>query len=57
MRTDIQGPPVLWIEDVLLNIFQFLQHEDLVNCEAVCYTWMSFIRSGTLWKKVFQQKV
>jgi hypothetical protein len=57
MRTDLQGPPVLWIEDILLNIFQFLQHEGMVNCEAVCYKWMSFIRCGTPWKKVFQQKV
>ncbi len=57
MRTDLQGPSALWIEDILLDIFQFLQHEDLVHCEAVCYKWMSFILSGTPWKKIFQQKV
>jgi F-box-like len=41
--------------DVLLMIFQHLDGEDLVKCEAVCRLWRDIVQSGTPWKKLFHR--
>ena len=45
-----------WIEDVLLNIFKYLDAQDLFNCEAVCNNWRAVIGSGT-WRKLLKRQV
>jgi F-box-like len=41
--------------DVLLMIFQQLEGEDLVKCEAVCGQWRDILLTGTLWKRLFNR--
>ena len=43
--------------DVLLMIFQQLDGEDLVNCEAVCRQWRDVLLAGTPWRRLFHRKV
>jgi F-box-like len=43
-------------EDVLLMIFQYLEGEDLLNCEAVSRQWRNSLLAGTTWKKLFHRK-
>ena len=45
------------IDDVLLIIFQQLDGEDLVNCEAVCRQWRDVLLAGTPWKNFFHRKL
>ena len=52
-QTDTVNP---WIEDVLLNIFKYLDAQDLFNCEAVCNNWRTVIGSGT-WRKLLKRQV
>ena len=42
--------------DVLLMIFQQLEGEDLVNCEAVCRQWRDIFLAGTPWRQLFHRK-
>ena len=39
--------------DVLLMIFQHLEGEDLLNCEAVCCQWRDILLAGTPWRRLF----
>ena len=39
--------------DVLLIIFQHLNGDDLVNCEAVCGQWRDTLLTGTPWRRLF----
>ena len=39
--------------DVLLMIFQHLEGEDLLNCEATCRQWRDILLVGTPWKRLF----
>ena len=41
--------------DVLLMIFQQLEGEDLVNCEAVCRQWRDILLAGTPWRRLFHR--
>ena len=43
--------------DVLLMIFQQLEGEDLMNCEAVCRQWRDVLLAGTLWRRFFHRKI
>jgi F-box-like len=43
-------------EDVLLMIFQQLEGEDLVKCEAVCRQWRDILLTGTPWRRLFDRK-
>jgi F-box-like len=43
--------------DVLLMIFQQLEGENLVNCEAVCHQWRDILLAGTPWRRLFHRKV
>jgi F-box-like len=43
--------------DVLLIIFQHLDGEDLVKCEAVCRQWRDILLAGRLWRKYFHRKI
>jgi hypothetical protein len=38
-------------------IFQRLESEDLVNCEAVCRQRRGILVAGTPWKRLFHRKV
>ena len=42
-------------EDVLLMIFQHLDGEDLLNCEAVCRQWRDIFVAGTPWRRFFHR--
>ena len=42
-------------KDVLLMIFQQLEGEDLLNCEAVCRQWREILLAGTPWRRLFYQ--
>ena len=44
------------LEDVLLQVFDYLDEEDLDNCETVCRRWQELIQSYT-WKNVLRIKV
>jgi hypothetical protein len=41
--------------DVLQMIFQHLEGEDLVNCEAVCRQWRDILLGGTPWRRLFHR--
>jgi len=43
--------------DVLLMIFQQVEGEDLLNCEAVCRQWRDILLAGTPWRQLFHRKV
>ena len=43
--------------DVLQMIFQQLDGEDLVNCEAVCRQWHDILLTGTPWRRLFHRKI
>ena len=43
--------------DVLQMIFQQLDGEDLVNCEAVCRQWHDILLAGTPWRRLFHRKI
>ena len=44
-------------EDVLLMIFQQLEGEDLLNCEAVCRQWRDILLAETPWRSLFHRKI
>jgi hypothetical protein len=44
-------------EDVLLVIFDYLDEEDLLRCEAVCRKWRKVLLSGRPWKGLFHRKI
>ena len=44
-------------DDVLLMIFQQLEGEDLVKCEAVCRHWREILLAGTPWRRLFHRQV
>lgn len=37
---------------ILLQIFQYLDFQDLLQCAEVCCSWKSIIQSNTLWSQV-----
>jgi F-box-like len=43
------------VADVLHVIFQHLEGEDLVNCEAVCRQWRDILLAGTPWRRLFHR--
>jgi F-box-like len=43
--------------DVLLMIFQQLDGEDLLNCEAVCCQWRDILLAGTPWRRLFHRNI
>jgi hypothetical protein len=45
------------IGDALLEIFFYLDADELWNCEKVCVDWKNVISCETLWKRIFLQKV
>jgi F-box-like len=44
-------------DDVLLVIFDQLDDEDLLRCEAVCRQWRNFLISGRPWRRLFCRKM
>jgi F-box-like len=44
-------------EVVLLVIFDQLDYQDLIRCEAVCRQWRNVLLSGIPWKKLFHRKI
>ena len=44
-------------EDVLQMIFQKLEDEELVICEAVCRQWRNVLLAGTPWRRFFHRKI
>jgi hypothetical protein len=44
-------------EDVLLEIFSYLEVKDLVSCEEAYDTWRSALTSEAFWKRKFQRNV
>jgi len=44
-------------EDVLLEVFEHLDYEELVQCEAVCRQWREILLCGSVWKQWFQKQV
>ena len=38
-------------------IFQYLDGEDLLNCEAVCRQWRDIFVAGTPWRRLFHRNV
>jgi F-box-like len=51
------GKSNILVEDVLQTIFQQLEGEDLLNCEAVCRQWQNSLLSGTPWRRLFNRQV
>ena len=45
------------LEDVLLLIFNYLDEEDLFQCEDVCSQWQKFLVSGTSWRRLFNRQI
>jgi hypothetical protein len=54
MSTSISN---IGIEDVLLMIFDLLDGEDLVNCEAVCRQWRAILLTASPWRRLFNRQV
>jgi F-box-like len=49
--------PTRWlVEDVLLQIFQYLDGKDLLRCEAVCRQWRQVMLAGTPWRRWLNQR-
>jgi F-box-like len=44
-------------DDILLRIFDELDGEDWLQCEAVCHQWQNVLISGTRWRRLFHQKI
>ena len=42
---------------VLLVIFDQLDYQDLLRCEAVCRQWRNVLLSGTPWRRLFHRKI
>jgi hypothetical protein len=42
--------------DVVEIIFEFLNGDDLLNCEYVCRQWREILLAGTPWRKLFQRQ-
>jgi hypothetical protein len=45
------------IKDVLLEVFEHLDYEELVRCEAVCRQWREILLCGSVWKQWFQKQI
>ena len=44
-------------EDVLQIIFQHLDAEDLLKCEAVCRQWRDILLAGTPWRRLYHRNI
>ena len=44
-------------DDALLEIFEYLDGKDLVNCQVVCHQWRWVIGTGALWRKLIHRLV
>ena len=40
-------------KQVAVNIFRFVDLQDLVNCSRVCRTWKEITQATVLWSRVF----
>jgi F-box-like len=47
----LDSTPISLCEDVLLMIFQHLDGQDLLQCEAVCRQWRQALLTGTSWRR------
>jgi len=45
------------VEDVLVNIFDFLDEKDLIRCEDVCLQWRQIIQTRYIWPRLFRRTV
>jgi F-box-like len=50
------SPTLRACEDVLLMIFQHLDGQDLLRCEAVCRQWRQVMLTGTPWRRWLIQR-
>jgi F-box-like len=44
-------------DDVLLVIFDQLDDQDLLRCEAVCRQWRNVLLSGTPWRRLYHRQI
>jgi F-box-like len=57
MSLSRQKPTNQLNDDVLVVIFDQLDEEDLLRCEAVCRQWRDVLISGTCWRRLFHRKI
>ena len=50
------SPTLRACENVLLMIFQHLDGQDLLHCEAVCRQWRQVMLAGKLWRRWLNQR-
>lgn len=47
---------ILLPEEIILNIFSYLEPREILNCSLVCKYWCNLTKSNTLWQHIYNER-